>query len=202
MRRKQLFALMMAGALSVGMAPTASFAAENEVAAASEETGGEFDASETSDETPSDETPADTTDETPADETPADIDEPAADPTETPADETPADTDEPAADPTETPAEPTETPEEEPAAAQSEGEGTIAIGETAYTSLKEAFANAPDSTADQDPVYIKIAGTIEIDETIDVPANKNIMVVAAAENTIIKRADGFKASMFTVSGGT
>lgn len=206
MRRKQLFALMMAGALSVGMAPTTSFAAENEVAAVSEETGGEFDASETADETPSDETPADTTDETPADEIPADTDEPAADPTETPADETPADTDEPAADPTETPAEtpaePTETPEEEPSAAQSEGEGTIAIGETAYTSLKEAFANAPDSTADQDPVYIKIAGTIEIDETIDVPANKNIMVVAAAENTIIKRADGFKASMFTVSGGT
>ena len=85
MRRKQLFALMMAGALSVGMAPTASFAAENEVAAASEETGGEFDASETADETPSDETPADTTDEPPADEIPADTDEPAADPTETPA---------------------------------------------------------------------------------------------------------------------
>lgn len=84
MRRKQLFALMMAGALSVGMAPTASFAAENEVAAASEETGGEFDASETADETPSDETPADTTDETPADEIPADTDEPAADPTENP----------------------------------------------------------------------------------------------------------------------
>lgn len=34
------------------------------------------------------------------------------------------------------------------------------------------------------------------------PQIKNIMVVAAAENTIIKRADGFKASIFTVSGGT
>ena len=29
MRRKQLFALMMAGALSVGMAPKASFSSEN-----------------------------------------------------------------------------------------------------------------------------------------------------------------------------
>ena len=39
-------------------------------------------------------------------------------------------------------------------------------------------------------------------ETIDVPANKNIMLVAAAENIKIKRAAGFAGSLFTVSGGT
>ncbi len=185
MRRKQLFALLMAGALSVGMAPTASFAAEN-AAAANEEAGGEFDAADGNDETPSDETP----------ETPADPTEAPADPTEAPADPTEA-----PADPTEAPADPTEAPAEEQVAAQSEGEGTIVIGDQSYTSLKEAFSNVPDAAENGDPTYIKIGGTIEVSETIDIPANKNIILAAAEENTVIKRAEGFKGSMFTVSGG-
>ena len=77
------------------------------------------------------------------------------------------------------------------------------IGETAYATLKEAFAAVPDSTAEaNDPTYIKISSEIELGETIDVPANKNIMLVATAEDIKIKRAAGFAGSLFSVSGGT
>ena len=68
MRKKQLFALLMAGALSVGMAPTATFAAD---AAAETSAEGELDSADT--EEPS-EDPAETPEE------------PAEDPTETPED--------------------------------------------------------------------------------------------------------------------
>ena len=81
MRKKQLFALLMAGALSVGMAPTATFAADTAAETSAEgELEGELDSADT--EEPS-EDPA----ETPAETT--------ADPTEAPAAE---ETDEQAAE--------------------------------------------------------------------------------------------------------
>lgn len=170
MRRKQLFAILMAGALSMGMAPSAAFAAADTVAAQAEAEG-ELAAEEGTD-TPAEE-PAETPDETPSEETPA----------ETPETQS--------ADPTEVPA------------AEEAGSGTIVIGETAYATLKEAFAAVPDSTAEaNDPTYIKISSEIELGETIDVPANKNIMLVATAEDIKIKRAAGFAGSLFSVSGGT
>ena len=162
MRRKQLFAILMAGALSMGMAPSAAFAADT--VAAQAEAEGELAAEEGTDA-------------------------PSEDPA---ASETPAETPEtPSADPTEVPA------------AEEAGSGTIVIGETAYATLKEAFAAVPDSTAEaNDPTYIKISSEIELGETIDVPANKNIMLVATAEDIKIKRAAGFAGSLFSVSGGT
>lgn len=45
--------------------------------------------------------------------------------------------------------------------------------------------------------YVKVKGDIEISATVDVPSNKNIMLVAA-EDATIKRAAGFIGSMFTV----
>ncbi len=104
MRRKQLFAIILAGALAAGSAPAAVFAAESDMAAMSEEGTGDagFEEAGSEDgssdaETPvtdggdaaTDETPADntTTDEPPADNTTTD-EPPAADNTTT--DETPA----------------------------------------------------------------------------------------------------------------
>ena len=183
MRRKQLFAILMAGALSMGMAPSAAFAAADTVAAQAEAEG-ELAAEEGTD-TPAEDPAASETPETPAEE-------PAETPDETPSEETPAETPETqSADPTEVPA------------AEEAGSGTIVIGETAYATLKEAFAAVPDSTAEaNDPTYIKISSEIELGETIDVPANKNIMLVATAEDIKIKRAAGFAGSLFSVSGGT
>ena len=191
MRRKQLFAILMAGALSMGMAPSAAFAAAD-TAAAQAEAEGELAAEEGTDAPAEDPGASETPAETP--ETPAE--EPAETPVETP-DGTPSE---------ETPAETPETPEADPTevpAAEEAGSGTIVIGETAYATLKEAFAAVPDSTAEaNDPTYIKISSEIELGETIDVPANKNIMLVATAEDIKIKRAAGFAGSLFSVSGGT
>ena len=193
MRRKQLFAILMAGALSMGMAPSAAFAAAD-TAAAQAEAEGELAAEEGTDAPAEDPEASETPAENP--ETPAE--EPAETPVETP--ETPTE------EPAETPAETPETPEADPTevpAAEETGSGTIVIGETAYATLKEAFAAVPDSTAEaNDPTYIKISSEIELGETIDVPANKNIMLVATAEDVKIKRAAGFAGSLFTVSGGT
>ena len=175
MRRKQLFAILMAGALSMGMAPSAAFAAADTVAAQAEAEG-ELAAEEGTDAPAEDPAASETPAETP----------------ETPSEETPAETPETqSADPTEVPA------------AEEAGSGTIVIGETAYATLKEAFAAVLDSTAEaNDPTYIKISSEIELGETIDVPANKNIMLVATAEDIKIKRAAGFAGSLFSVSGGT
>ena len=189
MRRKQLFAILMAGALSMGMAPSAAFAAAD-TAAAQAEAEGELAAEEGTDAPAEDPEASETPAENP--ETPAE--EPAETPVETP-DETPAET--PAEAPETQEADPTEVP-----AAEETGSGTIVIGETAYATLKEAFAAVPDSTAEaNDPTYIKISSEIELGETIDVPANKNIMLVATAEDVKIKRAAGFAGSLFSVSGG-
>lgn len=170
----------------MGMAPSAAFAADT--VAAQAEAEGELAAEEGTDAPAEDPAASETPTETP--ETPAE--EPAETPDETPSEETPAETPEtPSADPTEVPA------------AEEAGSGTIVIGETAYATLKEAFAAVPDSTAEaNDPTYIKISSEIELGETIDVPANKNIMLVATAEDIKIKRAAGFAGSLFSVSGGT
>ena len=187
MRRKQLFAILMAGALSMGMAPSAAFAAADTVAAQAEAEG-ELAAEEGTDTPAEDPAASETPAETP--ETPAE--EPAETPDETPSEETPAETPETqSADPTEVPA------------AEEAGSGTIVIGETAYATLKEAFAAVPDSTTEaNDPTYIKISSEIELGETIDVPDKKNIILVATAEDIKIKRAAGFVGSLFSVSGGT
>lgn len=190
MRRKQLFAILMAGALSMGMAPSAAFAAADTVAAQAEAEG-ELAAEEGTDTPAEDPAASETPAETP--ETPAE--EPAETPVETP-DETPAET--PAENPETQEADPTEVP-----AAEETGSKKIMIGDAEYATLKEAFAAVPDSTTEaNDPTYIKISSEIELGETIDVPDKKNIILVATAEDIKIKRAAGFVGSLFSVSGGT
>ena len=182
MRKKQLFALLMAGALSVGMAPTATFAADTTAETSAEgELEGELDSADT--EEPS-EDPAETPEE------------PAEDPAETPED--------PAETPAETTADPTEAPAAEETDEQAAEAGSaIVIGGDSFTSLEEAFAAVPDceDMINGEPTYVKLKGTIEVNNTINVPEKKNIMLVAAEDNTTIKRAAGFTESMFTVNGG-
>ena len=182
MRKKQLFALLMAGALSVGMAPTATFAADTAAETSAEgELEGELDSADT--EEPS-EDPAETPEE------------PAEDPAETPED--------PAETPAETTADPTEAPAAEETDEQAAEAGSaIVIGGDSFTSLEEAFAAVPDceDMINGEPTYVKLKGTIEVNNTIKVPEKKNIMLVAAEDNTTIKRAAGFTESMFTVNGG-
>lgn len=157
MRKKQLFALLMAGALSVGMAPTATFAADTAAETSAEgELEGELDSADT--EEPS-ENPAETPEE------------PAEDPAETPED--------PAETPAETTADPTEAPAAEETDEQAaEAEGTaIYVGDntTPYTSLADAFAAVPDSNSEDNSLTsVFIQGNLEINSSIEVSANKRI----------------------------
>ena len=157
MRKKQLFALLMAGALSVGMAPTATFAADAAAETSAEgELEGELDSADT--EEPS-EDPAETPEE------------PAEDPAETPED--------PAETPAETTADPTEAPAAEETDEQAAEAGSaIIVNGHSYSTLAEAFEAVPESADMTDETkYVKVKGDIEISATVDVPSNKNIMLV-------------------------
>lgn len=111
MRKKQLYAILLAGVVAAGSAPSATWAAEvtqttAEATESSETAGtGEGDSATA---TPTNAPSAPVTPEQPADPTPTT----SADPTETPTDptETPTDPTGTPADPTETPTEPTATP--------------------------------------------------------------------------------------------
>ena len=81
MRRKQLFAIILAGALAAGSAPAAVFAAESDMAAMSEEGVGNADSEEAGSEDGSSDAEAPVTDG--ADAADAATDTPAADNTTT-----------------------------------------------------------------------------------------------------------------------
>ncbi|MDO4275959.1 MAG: hypothetical protein Q4D16_20005 [Eubacteriales bacterium] len=207
MRKKQLFALLLTGALSVGMVPAAAYAADAsalsiEGEAASEEGGGDISSEPT--DTPEEGGQQDGGNEGGQDDN-------GGEATPTPEDPTPA-------EPT-----PTEEPQQTPPPEEQEGNlpetkegavtptpevlqagnGTVFIDQTSYASLAAAFAAVPDSTdTTAQPTKIVISGDLEISGTIDVPANKNILVAAATAGTTISRADGFTGDMFSVSGGT
>ena len=196
MRRKQLYAFILAGALAMSSAPVAVFAAEGETAAeseTSEEAPAEGDSA--ADDSSAQETPAE---ETPAPETP---EEPAA---ETPVPETPV---------TEAPAEQPQEQEETPAPEVTE---TPDVGETSagilvtingvttpYNTIQEAIDNVPAPTTDaegnvQIPV-VEITKDQSISAPITVKDGKRVSITATA-SVKFTRAEGFTDEMFTVSG--
>lgn len=195
MRKKQLLAFLMAGALTVGMTPAAAFAAVDETASLSIEEGmleTEEEEVEVPVETPSAPPEAPVEPEVPSEPT-----ETPSEPTETPS--------EPDSQPTETPVQPdiqaggagelettaTPTPTEAP-------KSMIMIGSTSYESLAKAIEAVPDNAAET--TNITVAGTIELSETVTVSAGKNVTIAAAEENTSIERAAGFTGNMFHTEG--
>lgn len=221
MRKKQVLALLLTGALTVGMAPAAAFAAEDvsvlsiedlqaadlPVEAASEEPAGEASEEPTEPQEPAD-TPIDTPETAPS-ETPTEpTDVPTQAPTDTPA--VPSDT--PTTAPSETPsqvpavaaegnlpADTTATPSPSPSVTPAAGPFTI--GETAYATLAEAIA-ASTATVDGDEDIILINQDLELSETITVSGDKNVTIAAPVGKTIhITRKAGFTGNMFEVKGG-
>lgn len=196
MRKKQLLAFLMAGALTVGMTPAAAIAAVDDSSYSSIEEG--MLETEEEIEVPV-ETPSAPT------ETPVEPEVPS-EPTETPSEpEVPS-------EPTETPSLPTETPVQPDVQAGAVGElettvtptpteapkNVIMIGTTSYESLAKAIEAVPDNAAET--TNITVTGTIELSETVVVPASKNVIIAAAEENTSIERAAGFAGNMFQSEG--
>lgn len=220
MRRKQLYAIILAGALAASSAPAAVFAAEGDVAATAE----------TSEENPVDgETAAAT--EAPAEETPAATEAPAE---QAPAQEAAAATEAPAqeAAPSEQTQQTTEeTPavQETPAAETTEApeageETTLAEGESTkptaisitlksteegaedkvryFDTIQHAINAAPGYNAEtaKDATVIEISGQIALDAPVTVLADKKVCIRAKDAVTITRTSDAFKGDMFEVSG--
>ena len=216
LRRKQLYAIILAGALAASSAPAAVFAAEGDVAATAE----------TSEENPVDgETAAAT--EAPAEETPAATEAPAeqeaAAATEAPAqeaapseqtqqttEETPAVQETPAA-------ETTEAPEAGEETTLAEGEPTkptaisITLKSTEegaedkvryFDTIQHAINAAPGYNAEtaKDATVIEISGQIALDAPVTVLADKKVCIRAKDAVTITRTSDAFKGDMFEVSG--
>ena len=211
MKRKQLFALMLAGTLAVGTVPYVAFAEEEPVAEAQslEEEALEGFSQEAAEESQnSEETP---TEEPVQEPTQEPVQEPAAEPTqEEAAPQTPVQ--EPAAEPELNPgqeaqnSQPTDVPTQAPTATPTEAPTATP------TELPEAAAitNAADLQA-----AIEVAGTEETvimidmpdgadsfaaDATISVPAGKNIVIIpASGKNVKVKRGDALTGSLFSVA---
>lgn len=224
MRRKQLYAIILAGALAASSAPAAVFAAEGDVAATAE----------TSEENPVDgETAAAT--EAPAEETPADTTATEAPAEQAPAQEAAAATEAPAqeaapSEQTQQTTEETAAVQETPAAETSETTETegeteeLAPGETTeqtaisitlkateegqedkvryFDTLQHAIDAAPEYNAETNrgATVIEVSGQIELENTVTVKANKKVCIRATNAVTISRKAGTLTADMFQVSG--
>ena len=215
MRRKQLYAIILAGALAASSAPAAVFAAEGDVAATAETSeenpvDGETAAAT---EAPAEETPADTTaaTEAPAEQAPAQ-EAAAAEQIQQTTEETPAVQETPAAETTEAPEAGKET-----TLAKAKGELTeptaISITMKAteegagdkvryFDTIQNAIDAAPEYNAETNrgATVIEVSGQIELENTVTVKANKKVCIRATNAVTISRKAGTLTADMFQVSG--
>lgn len=225
MRRKQLYAIILAGALAASSAPAAVFAAEGDVAATAETSeenpvDGETAAAT---EAPAEETPADTTaaTEAPAEQAPA---QEAAAATEAPAqeaapaeqtqqttEETPAVQETPAAETSETTETEGETEELAPGETTEQTAISITLKATEegqedkvryFDTLQHAIDAAPEYNAETNrgATVIEVSGQIELENTVTVKANKKVCIRATNAITISRKAGTLTADMFQVSG--
>lgn len=184
LRRKQLYAMILAGALATGGVPVTAMAADTTAeAAGSSEEAGELGSGENT--------------EAPQEEAPTEA--PAQEATEAPADNS-AD-----AVATEAPAEEaveTEAPQEAAEASQEATGIAITKGEntTYYKTLQEAVAAVDPYSADNtEATVIQISAAVPLEETVDV-SGKNVCIYAADDASISRASDSFKGDMFKVSG--
>lgn len=219
MKKKQLFAVLLAGSMTVGMAPAAAFAAEDTGAGAA----AAAEAQVTDDNT--DNTTDATDDSATADaeaQKQAEADAQAAAQAQAEADaqaaaeaEAQKQAEEQAAAEAKVQAEAQAAEEQAAAAAQAEAEaqaaveaaekGTIVTTEAELHAAIEA-ATAVDTSAtavtEAEPAKIVISGTIELTDSVTIPANKSIAILGADTQASIERADSFKGNLFEVSAGS
>lgn len=220
MRRKQLFAIILAGALAAGSAPAAVFAAESDMAAMSEEGVGNADSEEAGSEDGSSDAEAPVTDgadaadaatdtsaadNTTTDETPAADNTGAA---ETPAAEAPATADTTLPEEVQTQEQTEENKEVDP----QEGESTetvedtgIVIADADGNPVKDAAGNVVyyktlqkaveavadyDEAANPDAKTIQISKPIVLDSTVEISGKKVNIQSTAADVTITRKTEG------------
>ena len=193
MKKKQLFAVLLAGSMTVGMAPAAAFAAEDtgaaaaEAQAAEENTGAadgtEFDAQTNVDG---------------ADSQQEDTDGQADAQTDTDAG---AQAEAEAQAQAEAAQQQLEQ-EQAAAAAETAEQGTVVKSEEELQKVINEAPELSDTTnvQESDLTKIIISGTISLTNTVTIPANKGIAIVGEDENAKIERADSYAGNLFEVNG--
>lgn len=212
MKKKQLFAVLLAGSMTVGMAPAAAFAAEDtgavaeaEAQTADENTEAVDDGAAVDDQAEADaqaQAEADAQAQAEAEaQAQAEADAQAA--AEAQAQQAQAEADAQAAAEAQAQAEEVQQQEQTQAAEEQAEtvEGTIVTDEAGLTA---AIADAPDidinNVNKDDLKTIIISGTIQLTKAVTIQANKGVMIVGADENAKIQRADSYTGNLFEVNG--
>ena len=181
MKKKQLFAVLLAGSMTVGMAPAAAFAAEDTGAV----TEAEAPTADENTETPDDGAAVD-------DQSQSEAEAQAAAQAQAEA---------------EAQAAAQAQAEAEAQAEEAQQEQTETVTGTTVTDeagLVAAIAAAPDidiNNVNKDNLTtIVISGTVQITTSVTIPENKGILIVGKDNTSMIQRAASFTGNLFDVKG--
>ena len=204
MKKKQLFAVLLAGSMTVGMAPAAAFAAEDTGAV----TEAEAPTADENTETPDDGAAVD-------DQSQSEADAQAAAQAQAEAEaqaaaQAQAEAEAQAAAQAQAEAEAQAAAQAQAEEAQQEQQTTAADATvTTAEELQAAINNAPDFTGsiDDSDLYtsaykILISASFNLTDTITVPANKNIAIFGATNATTVVGRGSVAGDMFKVSAGS
>lgn len=194
MKKKQLFAVLLAGSMTVGMAPAAAFAAEDTGAV----TEAEAPTADENTETPDDGAAVD------------DQSQSEADAQAQAAAQAQAEAETQAAAQAQAEAEAQAAAQAQAEEAQQEQQTTAADATvTTAAELQVAINNAPDfsGSIDDSDLYtsaykILISASFNLTDTITVPANKNIAIFGATNATTVVGRGSVAGDMFKVSAGS
>jgi hypothetical protein len=205
MKKKQLFAVLLAGSMTVGMAPAAAFAAEDTGAV----TEAEAPTANENTETPDDGAAVDDQSQSEADAQAAAEAQAAAqaqaEAEAQAAAQAQAEAEAQAAAQAQAEAEAQATAQAQAEEAQQEQTETV-TGTTVTDEAGLAAAIAAASDIDINNVNkdnlttIVISGTVQITAPVTIPANKGVLIVGKDDTSMIQRADGFTGNLFDVSG--
>ena len=210
MKKKQLFAVLLAGSMTVGMAPAAAFAAEDTGAV----TEAEAPTANENTETPDDGAAVDDQSQSEADAQAAAEAQAAAqaqaEAEAQAAAQAQAEAEAQAAAQAQAEAEAQATAQAQAEEAQQEQQTTAADATvTTAEELQAAINNAPDFTGsiDDSDLYtsaykILISASFNLTDTITVPAKKNIAIFDATDATTVVGRGSVAGDMFKVSAGS
>lgn len=206
MKKKQLFAVLLAGSMTVGMAPAAAFAAEDTGAV----TEAEATTADENTETPDDGAAVDDQSQSEADAQ-AEAEAQAAAQAQAEAEaQAAAQAQAEAAAQAQAEAEAQAAAQAQAEEAQQEQQTTAADATvTTAAELQAAINNAPDfaGSIDDSDLYtsaykILISASFNLTDTITVPANKNIAIFGATNATTVVGRGSVAGDMFKVSAGS
>lgn len=201
MKKKQLFAVLLAGSMTVGMAPAAAFAAEDTGAV----TEAEASTADENTETPDDGAAVDDQSQSEADAQAEAAAQAQAEAEAQAAAQAKAEAEAQAAAQAQAEAEAQAAAQAQAEEAQQEQTETVTgTTVTDEAGLAAAIAAAPDidiNNVNKDNLTtIVISGTVQITAPVTIPANKGILIVGKDDTSMIQRAAGFTGNLFDVSG--